>query len=290
MTPPSSPSDKTRERIQARRSKRKGKKGGSDAPPTAATTELGKKKDDHRPEPFTRVLRGWADALFFAFVLAMFIRTYVFELFMIPTGSMTSSLIGDDAGMVRELDWDGDGDEDIVVDQNAVVNQFGSRDQFVAPLHIFLRDEQGRLDDLILLVAGDRSAITEAYEATDPPYKSRGRRDMILVNKFAYWFTPPDRGDIVVFKTPDRADRGAAFAFDPEKPVYIKRAVGLPGEEITLQPVSDYIAHSPSDPGRVTPPEFGGREQIMVSQPVLVDGQPLTAPPFDRLTDRKSVV
>ncbi|HOR28949.1 MAG TPA: S26 family signal peptidase, partial [Candidatus Sumerlaeota bacterium] len=40
------------------------------------------------------ILREWGDALVVAFVLAMFIRVFMLELFKIPTGSMTPTLIG----------------------------------------------------------------------------------------------------------------------------------------------------------------------------------------------------
>jgi signal peptidase I len=49
--------------------------------------------------------------------------------------------------------------------------------------------------------------------------------DRVLANRFIYHFTDPERGDIVVFTTPERArkDCGAGGTF-------VKRIVGLPGE------------------------------------------------------------
>ncbi|MBI2193151.1 MAG: signal peptidase I [Planctomycetes bacterium] len=47
--------------------------------------------------------------------------------------------------------------------------------------------------------------------------------DKILVNKFVYDFSRPQRGDVIVFKYPE----------DPFKN-YIKRLIGLPGEEIWI--------------------------------------------------------
>jgi signal peptidase I len=60
-----------------------------------------------------------------------------------------------------------------------------------------------------------------------------------------YPFSPPERGDIIVFEPPVRQDPG------DEKP-YIKRIIGLPGERITFE---------------------GGR--------VLINGQPLEEPYLD---------
>jgi signal peptidase I len=47
--------------------------------------------------------------------------------------------------------------------------------------------------------------------------------DLVLVNRFAYWFTPPKRGDIVVFHYPN----------DP-KVYYVKRVIAMAGESIDI--------------------------------------------------------
>jgi len=49
-------------------------------------------------------------------------------------------------------------------------------------------------------------------------------RDVVLVNRLIYRFSEPQRGDIVVLRYPG----------DPEKTYYVKRVVGLPGEEIKI--------------------------------------------------------
>ncbi len=51
--------------------------------------------------------------------------------------------------------------------------------------------------------------------------------DKILVNKFIYWLHPPERGDIVVFST--KGIEGLDSGKD-----YVKRLVGLPGDEIEI--------------------------------------------------------
>ena len=48
--------------------------------------------------------------------------------------------------------------------------------------------------------------------------------DHILVNKFLYWFTTPQRGDILVFRFPQ--DEGRDF---------IKRVIALPGEKVEIR-------------------------------------------------------
>ena len=53
--------------------------------------------------------------------------------------------------------------------------------------------------------------------------------DQILVNKMKYNFMRPKRGDITVFSTD-----GIKHPQIKEKAFYIKRMVGLPGEDVSL--------------------------------------------------------
>ena len=54
--------------------------------------------------------------------------------------------------------------------------------------------------------------------------------DRVLANRFIYHFTEPERGDIVVFETPLKAQQqcGAGGTF-------VKRLIGLPGERLELR-------------------------------------------------------
>lgn len=54
--------------------------------------------------------------------------------------------------------------------------------------------------------------------------------DMIMVNKITYRFTPPKRGDIIVFKYP----------VDPSRD-FVKRLIGLPGEVVQIKDSTLYI-------------------------------------------------
>ncbi|MCC6442236.1 MAG: signal peptidase I [Armatimonadetes bacterium] len=56
--------------------------------------------------------------------------------------------------------------------------------------------------------------------------------DHILVNKFIYRFSEPKHGDVVVFKSPKEVSAD-------EKP-FIKRLIGLPGDEIKVEEGKTY--------------------------------------------------
>lgn len=58
--------------------------------------------------------------------------------------------------------------------------------------------------------------------------------DRLLGFRFSYWFSEPQRGDIVVFKYPIDKALG-------KKTNYIKRIVGLPGETIEIRDAKIYI-------------------------------------------------
>jgi len=53
--------------------------------------------------------------------------------------------------------------------------------------------------------------------------------DRVLVNRLAYVFGSPQRGQIVVFKAPDRANSCAA---EDAGATFVKRLIGLPGETV----------------------------------------------------------
>jgi signal peptidase I len=54
--------------------------------------------------------------------------------------------------------------------------------------------------------------------------------DFVVVNKIAYWLGEPERGDVIVFRLPrDITQR------------YIKRTIGLPGEQVDIRAGNVYI-------------------------------------------------
>ena len=54
--------------------------------------------------------------------------------------------------------------------------------------------------------------------------------DRLFVNKFVYYFKTPERGDIVVFKSPHQDGKD-----------YVKRCIGLPGDSIEIKQGGVYV-------------------------------------------------
>ncbi|MCX8037836.1 MAG: signal peptidase I [Candidatus Sumerlaeia bacterium] len=175
------------------------------------------------------LIREWADALVIAFLLAMFIRTFVVELYKIPSGSMTPTLVGtafDDRNrpVEYEIQMDvstpRDGEKDLILDRPGYRSPrydvwYRKNGEFVA------NEERDNLD-------------LSPAEAEEARRLARPRNDRILVSKFLYWFTFPRRGDIVVFRVPEHI-------YERDKPIYVKRVVGLPGEHVEIREPHVYI-------------------------------------------------
>ncbi|HWP95545.1 MAG TPA: signal peptidase I [Syntrophomonadaceae bacterium] len=58
-------------------------------------------------------------------------------------------------------------------------------------------------------------------------------QDRVLINLAAYCFSEPERGDIIIFKIPQRDD------------IFIKRIIGLPGETVEIKNGKTYINDRP---------------------------------------------
>ena len=152
------------------------------------------------PEYPTEEIKWWREAiegLLVAIVLALLIRGYEAEAFVIPTGSMAPTL----RGMHK----------DVKCEQCAYEYAAGaSQDSEVA---------HGR----VVLTVCPMCAFPQTIEYTEGRDASFSG-DRILVNKFAYDpMGKPERFDVIVFKNPNDAKQN-----------YIKRLCGLPGETIKL--------------------------------------------------------
>ncbi len=57
--------------------------------------------------------------------------------------------------------------------------------------------------------------------------------DRMVGLRMAYWFSDPQRGDIVIFKNPD-----------DESETYVKRLIGMPGDKVVIKDAKIYINDS----------------------------------------------
>ncbi|MEM6331421.1 MAG: S26 family signal peptidase [Planctomycetota bacterium] len=226
---------------------RKSKKRRSFPPPATDAKRpqqrAGKKKA--RSAPAGQPVRETIESLAVAFVLAFLFRTFQAEAFVIPTGSMAPTLMGQhkdifcpQSGQRYQLNAASESPENR--DTNSIREQL---------------EREGRLygrPDLTRLAAAPSPTVRRQVETVGggsptcrypqqvrsdlPPNTVRvgGSEkpiedeptfsgDRILVNKFIYSFADPQRWDVVVFKYPGNAVRN-----------YIKRLVGLPNEDLLL--------------------------------------------------------
>lgn len=110
----------------------------------------------------------------------------------------------------------------------------------------FLKETVSSIAIAVLIAAAIKIfLIDNRIIPTSSMYPTIHVGDMVLVNKTAYYFNSPQRGDIVVFKPP--AEVG--------KDDLIKRVIGLPGETVEVHDqkvfidgrllVEDYLNEAP---------------------------------------------
>lgn len=164
---------------------------------------------------------GWretVESIVIALVLAFLFRTFEAEAFVIPTGSMATTLLG----RHKDVECPECG-IDFTVNASDEVDRAGrllSRDRHSAVIG-------GICPNCNLKV----SFLNAEGEVIVPSYKG----DRILVSKQAYAIEDPRRWDVVVFRYP----LGAATN-------YIKRLVGLPNETVKISQ-GDIFVRAESD-------------------------------------------
>lgn len=190
--------------------------------------------DGESSNSFLMKLREWGDALVIAFVLAMFIRTFVVELFKIPSGSMSPTLLGDVVAEGVAYDAEGQSGTFLLIGPPPHPQAMGEH-----KIQVFRKDNEnhyryeGKKWQMELTMS--------QLQLFQRDYHLEEHR--IFVNKFAYWFKPPARGDIVVFRVPLEKKKvpyernGFVFEkkqYNRNQGVYVKRAVGLGGELVEI--------------------------------------------------------
>ena len=144
-------------------------------------------------------VRETFESIVVAFVLAFLFRTFEAEAFVIPTGSMAPTLLG------RH--------KDVECEKCKTHFTVGASDEVHSTYGYYM--PAFRLD-----TAFCPSCRYEISVRDLPVFKG----DRILVNKFPYEFGEPERFDVIVFKFPEEPTTN-----------YIKRLIGLPGEELRIE-------------------------------------------------------
>ncbi len=121
----------------------------------------------------------------------------------------------------------------------------------------------------IALAFGFRIAAAQCYlipsGSMEPTLETN---DRLIVDKISYHFTKPDRGHIVVF-TPPQAVTEKEHSNDP----FIKRVIGLPGEQIEIKGGRVYVDNLPLKENYITAqPDYTWGPQIVPANSYLVLG------------------
>ncbi|HMO86873.1 MAG TPA: signal peptidase I, partial [Lacipirellulaceae bacterium] len=170
------------------------------------------------------VMRETIESIVVAFVLAFLFRTFEAEAFVIPTGSMSPSL----QGRHKDVHCSQCGHRFRTTASSEDIEDAQRQSQFVnfedaevvggmCPMCRYPMPYTTRLP---------ADALAQVRAMTDVESIGRYRSypgDRILVNKYGFDFADPQRWDVVVFKFPGDGNMN-----------YIKRLVGLPGEEMRI--------------------------------------------------------
>ncbi|HUJ09517.1 MAG TPA: signal peptidase I [Verrucomicrobiae bacterium] len=189
---------------------------------SSSVEKLDKILGKHFPQPKHAGLRENIEVFLVAAIVAMGVRTFFLQPFKIPTGSMQPTLYG----IYPPRPPDSQYQPPIPYVEGAPRSLFESLREL--PRQLIRTSEYEQIWPPSLLERLLGSALTGAiYE----PGGYRLRGDHIFVDKLSYHFRKPHRGEVIVFATkniPDLQSRQGAF--------YIKRLIGLSGDEVQIRP------------------------------------------------------
>ncbi len=156
--------------------------------------------------------RETVESIAVAVILAFLFRAFVAEAFVIPTGSMAPTLMGQhkDVQCPECGYWYEAG--------ASVENEDDSNPQRQMELR------ESEKPPLVVATTCPLCRYRQVLDLDDNANHSSFSGDRILVSKFEYDFTSPERWDVIVFKFPGNAKQN-----------FIKRLIGLPEETIRIK-------------------------------------------------------
>lgn len=152
--------------------------------------------------------RETIESIAVAIILALLFRGFVAEAFVIPTGSMAPALMG--------------------AHKDVFCSQCGKQHQVSASI-------EDRSDKTVVGTICSNCRYVHGLDLAEGKADATFSGDRILVSKFAYALSDPDRWDVAVFKFPGNPKQN-----------YIKRIVGLPHETLMIHHGDIYTR--PNDP------------------------------------------
>jgi len=206
---------------------------------------------------------GWleenVEVMFVAIVVALGLRAYFLQPFRIPTGSMQPTLNGIVGTPLPKAEWPSFPSRmaEFVLRGRKYIRVENDRDRQITGmprdiqyLHFFSRSELPvanapaiRLPAPVssMFSIGLGRALSQAQmnrnvlkqgEILGEGYVDTG--DLVLVNKFAYHFRKPKRGEVFVFDTIDIKGIHDRSGEQAEGSHYIKRLCGVPGDTLSI--------------------------------------------------------
>jgi len=184
--------------------------------------ELGKSlpRQDHP------ALRENVEVLLVAVIAAMAIRTFFFQPFKIPTGSMQPTLYGVYPSRPPESQYQ----PPIAYAEDAAPARRGPVSEALQQLG-HLREYEPIARPSILERLPGAILFGAIYE--EDGYRLRG--DHVFVDRFTYHFRKPRRGEVVVFAT-DNIPELLGMSSHGRGTFYIKRLIGLEHDTIQIKP------------------------------------------------------
>jgi len=183
----------------------------------------------HKHVPSPAAIRETIESVVVAFVLAFLFRTFEAEAFVIPTGSMAPTLMGRHKDLecpVCKYPYQVSASEEVDAETNAALEPKCWVVGWTCPMCRYTTDLRAKVLDQ-LAEEGKRKATGQQIEerlAGELKEYPSFKGDRILVGKFCYQFSEPERWDVAVFKYPGGA-----------KTNFIKRLVGLPNEVVEIR-------------------------------------------------------
>jgi len=189
------------------------------------------------------VIKEWVEVIAVALAVAMGFRTYFLQPFKIPTGSMQETLYGItykptlkkeliDQFPLNIINWAYSGElyKEFKAPVEGQVGNFGPFNRVpntssMIWLPIGNKQIKVPMEAQFYIKAGDY--VTKGTLLASAKRKTG---DHILVNKVAYNFSRPERGQIIVFNT-----HGIKYEGVQKDTYYIKRLVGMPQENIGIK-------------------------------------------------------